>query len=114
MRKIRLLGLAMLMAASLVGCGGGNSAATGTTVAATKMNDIDLNAILQAAKDGDTIILPAGKFTMRGPLQIANKKNLTLIGAGNGTDPAKATILSFRNALTQNGISASGTDGITF
>lgn len=115
MRNIRLSGLAMLLAASLVGCGGGGKdPVAGTTVAAAKMNDIDLNAILQAAKDGDTITMPAGKFTMRGPLQIANKKNLTLVGAGNGTDPAKATILSFRNALTQNGISASGTDGITF
>lgn len=115
MHNIRLLGIAMLIAATLVGCGGGGKdPIAGTEVAAAKMNDIDLNVILQAAKDGDTITMPAGKFTMRGPLQITNKKSLTLVGAGNGTDPAKATILSFRNALTQNGVSASGTNGITF
>lgn len=116
MRTIRILGLAVLLAATLAGCGGsGNPVASSSNVVPTaKMNDLDLNAILAAAKDGDTITMPAGKFTMRGPLQIANKKNLTLVGAGNGTDPAKATILTFKNALTQNGISASNTNGITF
>jgi parallel beta-helix repeat protein len=112
MRNIRFLSLTVLLAATLAGCGGG---ITGPAVVdAAKMNDLDLNAILSAAKDGDTITMPAGKFVMRGPLQIAGKKNLTLVGAGNGTDPAKATILSFKTALTQNGISATGTNGITF
>lgn len=114
MRIIRLMSLAVLLASALAGCGGGNPLAAGTSVSVAQMNDIDLNTILLAAKDGDTITMPAGKYVMRGPLQISNTKNLTLIGAGNGTDPSTATILSFKNALTQNGISATSTNNITF
>ena len=117
MRTIRILGLAVLLAATLAGCGGSsNPPDTSTTVLELSQmkDDIVLNAVLQAAKDGDTIRMPAGKFRMRGPLHITNKKNLTLIGAGNGTDPTKDTILTFKNALIQNGINASGTDNITF
>ncbi len=84
----------------------------GTIVAIAKMNDIDLNAILSAAKDGDTITLPAGKYTMRGPLQLAGKKNITIVGAGKGTDITTSTILTFKAALAQNGLSATGMDGL--
>ncbi|GAA5175699.1 hypothetical protein GCM10025771_08570 [Niveibacterium umoris] len=86
----------------------------GTVVTAAKMNDIDLNAILLAAKDGDTITLPPGKYSMMGPLQLSAKNNITIVGGGMGTDPAKDTILSFKNALTQNGISATSLTNVTF
>jgi len=86
----------------------------GTIVTAAKMNDLDLNAILLAAKDGDTITMPAGRFTMLGPLQLSGKKNITMLGAGNGKDPSKDTILSFKSALTQNGLSASSLDTVSF
>ena len=86
----------------------------GTVVTPAKMNDLDLNAILLAAKDGDTITLPAGKYAMLGPLQISGKKNITLVGTGNGRDPTKDTILSFKGALTQNGLSTSSLDTVTF
>jgi len=117
----RLFAVTTLALAVLAGCGGGSDDSTttpppvaGTVVTVAQMNDLDLNAILLAAKDGDTITLPAGKFTMRGPLQIADKKNITIVGAGNGRDPASATILSFKTALTQNGLSASSLENITF
>lgn len=86
----------------------------GTIVTAAKMNDIDLNAILLAAKDGDTITLPAGKYALMGPLQVSGKNNLTIVGGGMGSDATKDTILTFKNALTQNGISATTLNNITF
>ena len=86
----------------------------GTVVTAAQMNDIELNAIFQAAKEGDTITLPAGKYSFKGPLQITNKKNITVLGAGNGTDLTANTILSFAKALAQNGIDAAGLDTVTF
>jgi len=121
--KNRILALTMLTVAALSGCGDGGDAtqtppppapAPGTTVTAAQMNDTDLNAILAAANDGDTITLPAGKFAMLGPLQITAKKNLTVVGQGNGTDPSKDTILSFKTALTQNGLSVTTADSSTF
>jgi len=122
-QKNRILALTMLTVAALAGCGDGDDATAtptppspppGTAVTAAQMNDIDLNAILAAAKDGDTITLPAGKFPMKGPLQITEKNNLTIVGQGNGTDPTKDTILSFKDALTQNGLSTTTVDSITF
>ena len=115
----RLFAVTLLSVAVLAGCGGGGDSdstpsAPGTVVTKAQMNDLDLNAILLAAKDGDTITMPAGKYTMRGPLQITGKKNLTLVGAGNGTDETRSTILSFKDALTQNGLSASSLENITF
>jgi parallel beta-helix repeat protein len=114
----------MLTVAALAGCGGGSGSSDapspppppppGTTVTAAQMNDIDLNAILAAAKDGDTITMPVGKYTLKAPLQITSKKNLTLAGQGNGSDPTKDTILSFKDALTQNGLSTSTLDTVTF
>jgi len=113
-----LFALSMSVAALLAGCGGGGDddapAKAGTAVPVADMNDLKLNAILLAAKDGDTISLPAGKFEMLGPLQLTGKKNITLVGTGNGRDPAKDTILTFKTALTQNGLSASSLDGVTF
>ena len=112
-----------ILAAMLAACGGGGDSSAPaptqtptqtTTVTTAQMTDIDLNAILAAAKDGDTIKLPAGKFSMMGPLQISGKNTVTIVGAGNGTDPTKDTILTFKNALTQNGISASTLNNITF
>jgi len=122
-QKNRILALTMLTVAALSGCGDGGDAAQaspppvaaqGTVVTAEQMKDTDLNAILAAAKDGDTITLPAGKFAMLGPLQISAKKNLTIVGQGNGTDPSKDTILSFKDALTQNGLTTTTLDTVTF
>lgn len=114
----RLFAVTLLSLAVLAGCGGGDDddapAAQGTAIKAAQMNDLDINAILLAAKDGDTITMPAGKYTMYGPLQITGKKNLTLVGAGNGRDPANSTILTFKEAITQNGLSASSLENITF
>lgn len=86
----------------------------GTIVTVAQMNDLDLNAILLAAQDGDTITMPAGKYAMLGPLQITGKNNITIVGTGNGRDPAVDTILTFKTALTQNGLSASSLDTVTF
>ena len=121
----RTLPSALLAALILAACGGGDSSPVapvtptapvvqGTVVTAAQMNDIDLNAILQAAKTGDTITLPAGKYSFKGPLQMTNKKGITILGAGNGTDPTSNTILSFAKALTQNGLDTSGLDTVTF
>lgn len=119
----RLFAVTTLAIAVLAGCGGGSDdkggsttppPAPGTVVTAAQMNDLELNAILLAAKDGDTITLPAGKYTMLGPLQITGKKNITIVGAGNGRDAATSTILTFKTALTQNGLSASTLENITF
>jgi parallel beta-helix repeat protein len=120
----RNLALTMLTVAVLAGCGGSDDATPtpppppppppGVVVTAAQMNDIDLNAILAAAHDGDTITMPAGKYAMRGPLTISGKKNFTLVGQGNGTDPAKDTILSFKDALVQNGVSATTLEAVSF
>ena len=126
MRFARTLPSALLVAMTLVACGGSDSdtpaapaapaepVVQGTVVTAAQMNDIDLNAIFQAAKEGDTITLPAGKYSFKGPLQITNKKRITVLGAGNGTDPTSNTILSFAKALTQNGMDTSGLDTAVF
>jgi parallel beta-helix repeat protein len=88
--------------------------AKGTVVTVAQMNDLDLNAILLAAHDGDTVTMPAGKYTMKGPLQITGKNNIALVGAGNGKDPSQDTILNFKDALTQNGLSTSTLNGAKF
>ncbi len=125
MRFTRTLPSALLAALILAACGGDDTivyvpteptapVVQGTVVTAAQMNDIDLNAIFQAAKEGDTITMPAGKYSFKGPLQITNKKRITVLGAGNGTDPTANTILSFAKALAQNGIDAAGLDTATF
>ena len=121
MKQVAKFGVSAIVAAVLAACGGGGSdsspaPATNTntvTVTADKMTTTALNAILNSAADGSTISLPAGKYTFLGPLQLANKKGITIVGAGNGYDPMRATILSFRNALTQNGLSASQANNLT-
>jgi parallel beta-helix repeat protein len=125
MRFNRTLPSALLAALILAACGGGDDAPVapvaptapvvqGTVVTAAQMNDIDLNAIFAAAKEGDTVTLPPGKYSFKGPLQITNKKKITVLGAGNGTDPTSNTILSFAKALAQNGIDAANLDTVTF
>jgi parallel beta-helix repeat protein len=86
----------------------------GTVVTKAQMNDQDLNDILLNAQDGDAIVMPAGAYPMAGPLQITGKNNITLAGAGNGKDPATSTILSFKKALVQNGLSTSTLTNATF
>ena len=121
MKQVAKFGVSAIVAAVLAACGGGGSdsspaPATNTntvTVTADKMTTTALNAILNSAADGSTISLPAGKYTFLGPLQLANKKGITIVGAGNGYDPTRATILSFKNALTQNGLSASQANNLT-
>ena len=52
---------------ALAGCGSSSDSvvtAAGTVVTAEQMNTEDLNTILFQAKVGDTITLPAGKYTM--------------------------------------------------
>jgi parallel beta-helix repeat protein len=125
MRFNRTLPSALLAAMILAACGGGDTVVyvpteptapvvQGTVVTAAQMNDTDLNAIFAAAKEGDTVTLPPGKYSFKGPLQITNKKKITVLGAGNGTDPTSNTILSFAKALAQNGIDAAGLDTVTF
>ena len=125
MRFNRTLPSALLAALILAACGGGDTVVyvpteptapvvQGTVVTAAQMNDTDLNAIFAAAKEGDTVTLPPGKYSFKGPLQITNKKKITVLGAGNGTDPTSNTILSFAKALAQNGIDAAGLDTVTF
>ena len=124
MRFNRTLPSALLAALILAACGGGDTVyvpvvppvqvVQGTAVTPEQMNDADLNKIFQDAKEGDTITLPAGKYSFKGPLQITNKKRITILGAGNGTDPTANTILSFARALAQNGIDSAGLDTVTF
>lgn len=111
MRSIFLTGL---VAFTLAGCGGSDDAAPlpGTVVTPAQMNTEDLNTILFQAKPGDTITLPAGKYTLNGPL-IMNVDNVTITGGGNGTDPAKDTILSFKGAATRDGMQIADVKGVT-
>jgi parallel beta-helix repeat protein len=119
MKQLAKLSVPLIAAAVLAACGGGDDgstpapAANVVTVSASQMTTTGLNAILNAAANGTTISLPAGKYSLLGPLQLANKNGITIVGAGNGYDPARATILSFKNALTQNGLSASQANNLT-
>ncbi len=85
MRFNRTLPSALLAALILAACGGGDTVfyvptvptapvVQGTVVSAAQMNDTDLNAIFAAAKEGDTVTLPPGNYSFKGPLQITNKK----------------------------------------
>lgn len=115
MNLLRSTSLIGLCALALAGCGGGSDSPApvqGTVVTAAQMNTEDLNTILFQAKAGDTITLPAGKYTMDGPL-IMNVDNVTITGGGNGTDPAKDTILSFKGAATRDGIQIADVKGVT-
>jgi parallel beta-helix repeat protein len=115
MNLLRSTLLAGLVAFSLAGCGGSSddpATLPGTVVAPAQMNTEELNTILFQAKAGDTITLPAGKYTLDGPL-IMNVDNVTITGGGNGTDPAKDTILSFKGAATRDGIQIADVKGVT-
>ncbi|HET7793424.1 MAG TPA: parallel beta-helix domain-containing protein [Rhizobacter sp.] len=118
MKQLAKLSVPALVAAVLAACGGGGDdapapAANVVTVSASQMTTTGLNAVLNAAANGSTISLPAGKYSLLGPLQLANKNGITIVGAGNGYDPSRATILSFKNALTQNGLSATQANNLT-
>ncbi|MBW8893625.1 MAG: hypothetical protein JF617_16495 [Burkholderiales bacterium] len=82
-------------------------------MAAAKMNDEDLNTILFQAREGDTITLPAGRYVFNRSLKLSVNK-LTIVGAGNGSDPATNTILSFKGASESNGVEARYVKGVTF
>ena len=115
MNLLRSAFLTGLVAFALAGCGGGSddtAALPGTAVTPAQMNTEDLNTILFQARPGDTITLPAGKYTLDGPL-IMNVDNVTITGGGNGTDPAKDTILSFKGAATRDGIQIADVTGVT-
>ena len=111
---------ALAAAALIAACGGdGVDVSTpttpvvaGTVVTAAQMTDAQINAILFKAKPGDTIRLPAGKYTLNGPLML-NIDNVTIEGAGNGNDPAKDTILSFKGAATRDGVQVADVKGVT-
>ena len=118
MKQVAQFGVSVIAAAVLAACGGGGGDSSPAptnvvNVTADKMNATALNAILDSAADGATITLPAGRYAFLGPLQLADKKKITIVGAGNGYDPTRATILSFKSALTQNGLSASQADHLT-
>lgn len=120
MRLLRSMLPVLLSAAVLVACGGSDGGSTsapvatvpGTVVTAAQMTDDQLNTILFKAKPGDTITLPAGKYTLNGPLML-NIDNVTIVGAGNGNDPAKDTILSFKGAATRDGVQVADVKGVT-
>jgi len=60
------------------------------------------------AEDGDTLFIPAGKFSFNRSLSIDGKKNMVVMGAG--TDK---TILSFKNQLDgAEGLKVNQCDGI--
>jgi parallel beta-helix repeat protein len=69
------------------------------------MNSEDLNTIFFRAREGDTITLPAGKYLFNRTLKLSVNK-VTILGAGNGSDPATNTILSFKGAAETNGLEA--------
>lgn len=120
-KPCRVAALSLLLAA----CGGGSSTLTpaptppvvaaptpapappvaGTVVTPAQMNSEDLNTIFFRAREGDTITLPPGKYQFNRTLKIS-VNNVTLLGAGNGSDAAANTILSFRNAAETNGLEA--------
>ncbi len=121
----RLKGLSALLALlSLVSCGGndtpapGPSSTTPTTPSAIRvvtpaeMNDEDLSTILFQARAGQTIALPSGRYVFKKPLKL-NVNKITVEGQGNGSDPSKDTILSFKNASEGNGFEARFVKGIT-
>jgi parallel beta-helix repeat protein len=116
MKLYRWMMPALLASALLAACGdgsdGGPTAVPGTVVTAAQMTDDQLNTILFKAKPGDTITLPAGKYTLNGPLMLSID-NVTLTGAGNGSDPAMDTILSFKGAATRDGVQVAGVKGVT-
>lgn len=115
MNLLRSTFLTGLVAFALAGCGGSSddtAALPGTVVTPAQMNTEDLNTILFQARPGDTITLPAGKYTLDGPL-IMNVDNVTITGGGNGTDPAKDTILSFKGAATRDGLQVADVSGVT-
>lgn len=82
------------------------------TLSAANMSRANLLAAIDNAAPGATIVLPAGKFTMNGPISISGKTGITIVGAGNGSDPATSTILSFKNALSQNGVSVQNSSNV--
>lgn len=125
MKNPRTPWLVAALALGLAACGGGSSTLTpaptpaappapapaqpatvaGTVVTAAQMNSEDLNTIFFRAREGDTITLPAGKYVFNRTLKLS-VNNVTVLGAGNGSDPATNTILSFKDAAETNGLEA--------
>ena len=115
---LRRISLIASLSLGLTACGGGSGpdvapSLPGTTVAAAKMNDEDLSTILFQAHEGDTITLPAGRYVFNRSLKLSVNR-LTIVGAGDGSDPESNTILSFKGASESNGVEARYVKGVTF
>lgn len=80
------------------------NAAEVLTVCATDCAYTSIQAAVTAAAVGDTVSVAAGNYQE----SVTVSKGITIVGAGSGTDPASATVLS---GTTGNGLALSGTDG---
>ncbi|MEP6501909.1 MAG: parallel beta-helix domain-containing protein [Betaproteobacteria bacterium] len=115
----RIVLLTAFLSLGLTACGGDGSgpddppSVPGTTVTAARMNDEDLNTIFFLAHEGDTITLPAGHYVFNRSLKLSVNR-LTIVGAGDGSDPASNTILSFKGAAESNGVEARYVKGVIF
>jgi parallel beta-helix repeat protein len=113
MKLLRPIVSSALIVVGLAGCGGSDQPAlAGTVVSAAQMNDSDLNTILFQAKPGDTITLPAGKYSFSHTLKLSTD-DVTIVGAGNGSDPTTSTIMTFKGAAEPHGLQVLQVKGVT-
>jgi hypothetical protein len=66
----------------------------------------DVQSAINSAKDGDTIMIPAGRCSWNDYIEVNSKysrtKMLKIIGAGSGNDPSRNTIIVANNSLNQD------------
>ncbi len=65
-----------------------SSSASANTIQASSCSRADVQAAINQAQDGDTVLVPAGECTWNSEVSIQNK-TITLIGAGSGAGGTK-------------------------
>ena len=82
------------------------------TIQAPTCSRVDVQATIDAAVSGDTVIIPAGSATWTSGVSIPNSKNIALIGAGSNVTVIISGMSS--SQLLQMNFSTSRVSGIQF
>jgi hypothetical protein len=100
-RSAGLLYCTVMLSALLVG----SEAQSGMTIKAASASRADVGTAVSAAKDGDTVIIPAGSATWDATLNVT--KNISLIGAGEGQTVITTDVPEVIQTIRRKGLAVS-------